>query len=322
MVMSRREFVTHAATAAALPDIAPQPQFGVTLQYADAPAPRYPPRALREGRSGLVVLEVLVDVDGQPIDVAVAQSSGHRDLDRAIEALDLCLQRGETFALVGESGCGKSMAALALMRLLPDIGRIVAGRVQLAGTELLALPESAMRSVRGGRIGIHVRTAGMNVAIGVWDTGVGIAPAKLPHVLALRAKGAKLAVILDNVEAARAVAVAEHLDLEVHRLALHRLARIVVTDDVDSAVPVDVQLLPHQAGADLVVRSLWPGAAELGDFDATSTTIGVTPGGLQGTLPDTALRRTFERYVANSRARATAGMARLRIRANSSGAIQ
>ena len=47
-----------------------------------------------------------------------------------------------------------------------------------------------------------------------------------------------------------------------------------------------------------------PGAVELGDFDATSTTIGVAPGGLQGTLPDTALRRTFERYVERSRARA------------------
>lgn len=66
------------------PDIAP-PQSGVTLQYAAAPAPRYPPRALREGRSGLVVLEVLVDVDGRPIEVTVAQSSGHRDLDRAAQ---------------------------------------------------------------------------------------------------------------------------------------------------------------------------------------------------------------------------------------------
>jgi hypothetical protein len=43
---------------------------------------------------------------------------------------------------------------------------------------------------------------------------------------------------------------------------------------------------------------------ELGDFDATSTTIGVAPGGMLGTLPDTALRRTFERYVAESRTRA------------------
>ena len=68
-----------------VPDIAPQPPSGVTLEYADAPAPRYPPRALREGRSGLVILEVLVDVDGLPVDVTVAQSSGHRDLDRAAQ---------------------------------------------------------------------------------------------------------------------------------------------------------------------------------------------------------------------------------------------
>ncbi|HEX5582021.1 MAG TPA: hypothetical protein VFX39_10610, partial [Gemmatimonadaceae bacterium] len=47
-----------------------------------------------------------------------------------------------------------------------------------------------------------------------------------------------------------------------------------------------------------------PGSVELGDFDATSTTIGVAPGGMLGTLPDTALRRTFERYVAESRTRA------------------
>ena len=67
------------------PDIAPQPQSGVTLQYADAPAPRYPPRALREGRSGLVILEVLVHVGGRPVEVTVAQSSGHRDLDRAAQ---------------------------------------------------------------------------------------------------------------------------------------------------------------------------------------------------------------------------------------------
>jgi peptide/nickel transport system ATP-binding protein len=84
-------------------------------------------------------------------------------LVRAIEALDLCLQRGETFALVGESGCGKSMAALALMRLLPDNGRVVSGRVQLAGTELLGLPESAMRGVRGGRVGMIFQEPGTSL---------------------------------------------------------------------------------------------------------------------------------------------------------------
>ncbi|WP_280156151.1 dipeptide ABC transporter ATP-binding protein [Piscinibacter sp. XHJ-5] len=75
-------------------------------------------------------------------------------LVRAVDGLRLCIERGETFALVGESGCGKSMTALALMRLLPDNGRIDGGRMELHGTDVFALPESRMRSVRGGRIGM------------------------------------------------------------------------------------------------------------------------------------------------------------------------
>ncbi|KQW42404.1 MULTISPECIES: dipeptide ABC transporter ATP-binding protein [unclassified Roseateles] len=73
-------------------------------------------------------------------------------LVRAIDGMRLSLSRGETFALVGESGCGKSMTALALMRLLPENGRITAGAVRLDGQDLLALPEGRMREVRGGRI--------------------------------------------------------------------------------------------------------------------------------------------------------------------------
>jgi peptide/nickel transport system ATP-binding protein len=75
-------------------------------------------------------------------------------LVRAIDGLSLAIQRGETFALVGESGCGKSMTALALMRLLPDNGRVTQGSVRLGGTELLSLPEAAMRQQRGRRIGM------------------------------------------------------------------------------------------------------------------------------------------------------------------------
>ena len=73
---------------------------------------------------------------------------------RALDGIRLALARGETFALVGESGCGKSMTALALMRLLPEYGYFAGGQVQLEGTDLLALPEQAMRAVRGGRIGM------------------------------------------------------------------------------------------------------------------------------------------------------------------------
>jgi peptide/nickel transport system ATP-binding protein len=73
---------------------------------------------------------------------------------RAVDGVDLEIRRGETFALLGESGCGKSMTALSVMRLLPPAGRIVEGRVRLGDTDLLGLPEREMRDERGGRMGM------------------------------------------------------------------------------------------------------------------------------------------------------------------------
>jgi len=71
---------------------------------------------------------------------------------RAVDGISFELRKGECFALVGESGCGKSMTALSLMRLLPEAGRIASGRVELDGIDLLGLPEAAMRAVRGRRV--------------------------------------------------------------------------------------------------------------------------------------------------------------------------
>ncbi len=69
---------------------------------------------------------------------------------RIVDGVSFHIAAGETYALLGESGCGKSMTALALMRLLPDGGRIVSGAVRLGAENILALPESEMRRVRGG----------------------------------------------------------------------------------------------------------------------------------------------------------------------------
>jgi len=71
---------------------------------------------------------------------------------RAVDGISFRIARNQTFALLGESGCGKSMTALSIMRLLPDAGRIEAGAIQLEGLDLLGLPEVAMRGVRGKRI--------------------------------------------------------------------------------------------------------------------------------------------------------------------------
>jgi oligopeptide/dipeptide ABC transporter ATP-binding protein len=70
----------------------------------------------------------------------------------AVDGVSFTIKRGETFALLGESGSGKSVTALAIMRLLPDQARIQSGEVRLAGQDLLQLSEMNMRSVRGGRI--------------------------------------------------------------------------------------------------------------------------------------------------------------------------
>ena len=67
----------------------------------------------------------------------------------AVDGVSLEVPRGKTLGIVGESGCGKSMLSLSVMRLVPPPGRVVAGRVLLDGQDLLALPSSAMRAVRG-----------------------------------------------------------------------------------------------------------------------------------------------------------------------------
>ena len=72
---------------------------------------------------------------------------------RAVDDVTLHIDYGETFVLVGESGCGKSMIALSIMRLLPPSGRLVAGDVLLDGQSLRALSEAEMRNERGGHEG-------------------------------------------------------------------------------------------------------------------------------------------------------------------------
>jgi peptide/nickel transport system ATP-binding protein len=72
---------------------------------------------------------------------------------KAVDDVSFTLSSGETLAIVGESGCGKSMTALSIMRLVPDPpGRIVAGSVTLEARDLLRLSEAEMRAVRGKEI--------------------------------------------------------------------------------------------------------------------------------------------------------------------------
>jgi len=74
---------------------------------------------------------------------------------RVVDDVSFEINKGETFALLGESGCGKSMTALSLLQLIPQpAGRITAGKVQLNDDDILGFSEVAMRNVRGSRIAI------------------------------------------------------------------------------------------------------------------------------------------------------------------------
>ena len=75
-----------------------------------------------------------------------------RGLVKAVDNVSFTINQGETLALVGESGCGKSMTALSLLRLLPDPGKIVGGEVFLDGHDMLRLPDNEMRRIRGNDI--------------------------------------------------------------------------------------------------------------------------------------------------------------------------
>ena len=72
---------------------------------------------------------------------------------KAVDGVSYGLDEGETLGLVGESGCGKSVSALSIMRLIPDPpGKIVGGEVLFEGEDLLKLPDEEMRRVRGRKI--------------------------------------------------------------------------------------------------------------------------------------------------------------------------
>ncbi len=74
-------------------------------------------------------------------------------LVRAVDGVDLKIGPGETLGLVGESGCGKSVTALSIMRLIPSPpGKITSGRIVFEGEDLLEVPEKKMRYIRGDKI--------------------------------------------------------------------------------------------------------------------------------------------------------------------------
>ncbi len=102
---------------------------------------------MQDGRTRVPVLTSLLEID----DLKVEFPSAH-GLVKAVDGISYTVDAGETVALVGESGCGKSMSALAVLGLVPQPGRVVGGRVRFEGRDLIGLAESEIVNVRGREI--------------------------------------------------------------------------------------------------------------------------------------------------------------------------
>jgi peptide/nickel transport system ATP-binding protein len=105
-----------------------------------------PQRSASSASAGEIVLDVA--------DLAVQFQSRDGDYFPAVDGLSFALRRGETLGIVGESGCGKSVTALSVMRLLPKGARIASGAIRFNGADLARADEAQMRRLRGNDIGM------------------------------------------------------------------------------------------------------------------------------------------------------------------------
>src|SRR5204862_5700641 len=111
-------------------------------------------RSVRENREGAME-QSLLDIRGLR-----TQFFTDDGLARAVDGVSYSLERGETVGVVGESGCGKSVTALSILRLIPDPpGKIVDGEILLEGTNLLTLSPAESRRIGGNDHSMIVREA-------------------------------------------------------------------------------------------------------------------------------------------------------------------
>jgi oligopeptide/dipeptide ABC transporter ATP-binding protein len=173
-----------------------------------------------------------------------------RGVVRAVDRVSFVLEAGRVLGLVGESGCGKSVTALSLLRLVPSPGRITAGRILLDGRDLLALPEREMRRVRGAGLGMVFQEP-MTSLNPVFTVGSQIAEAIRLHRHASRVAAWKRAVeLLDEVgiadPARRARDYPHQLSGGMRQRVMIAMAiscepRVLIADEPTTALDVTIQ---------------------------------------------------------------------------------
>jgi oligopeptide/dipeptide ABC transporter ATP-binding protein len=188
----------------------------------------------------------LLEVDG----LSIQFPTGDGGVAMAADCVDLRVDEGATLGLVGESGCGKSVTALALLRLVPEPGRIVAGRILFRGLDLMTLPEKQMRTYRGRQIALVFQepAAALNPVLSV---GYQIAEGLMVHGLMKKkeamGEAARLMGLVRIPDAARRVRDYPHQMSGGMRqrvmiaMALACRPALVVADEPTTALDVTLQ---------------------------------------------------------------------------------
>ncbi len=118
---------------------------------------------------------------------------------RAVDDVTLSVDKGKVLGIVGESGCGKSITSLSILRLIPPPGKIVGGQIRLDGKNLLEFSEAQMRGVRGNRIALIPQDP-MTSLNPVYTVGAQIMEAVELHQKVSKAEARKKAIdVLDRV---------------------------------------------------------------------------------------------------------------------------
>ena len=169
---------------------------------------------------------------------------------RAVDDLSLSVEKGSVLGVVGETGCGKSVSALSVLRLVPTPGSIVGGKIQFGDKDLLELPEAQMRGIRGNHIALIPQDP-MTSLNPVYTIGAQIMEAiELHQNVSGKEARVRAIEVLDRVRLPQA---AQHIDDYPHQfsggmrqrvmiaMALSCKPELLIADEPTTALDVTVQ---------------------------------------------------------------------------------